>query len=328
MGTHYVYFDSGTSNSRAYLVDADLNLITVEKAAVGSKDSAIAGSNKVLIEGLFSLYSQVLSANGLSDADIIDIYSSGMVTSPYGLFEIPHLPVPISTEGLAQKVHPFVEETLFHRTINLIPGLKTINEDFAYVNNVRGEEIEIVGLMDTLHDLLGGRSAAIIMPGSHTHAMLVQGSEIRGILSNFTGELFHALKQSTIIAPVLSAPIDSFDPEMIRLGVRNLKKFGFSRAIYIGHAMRLFSQGDARARRSYCEGVISGGVCLSLGEYCRTVWSGCETAVIAADAKMIEAYSAVLAECPEIKDVHAVPLSSTQSYALQGFRKIARLRGV
>jgi len=152
------------------------------------------------------------------------------------------------------------------------------------------------------------------------------GSDILGILSNFTGEVFHALKEATIMSPELDAKVDSLDLDMVRYGVSNLKKSGFNRALYIGHALRMFDRGDERTRLSYCQGVIFGGVALSLGEYCRTRWTGCKTAVIVADEKVMDLYKTIISECDEIDEVLQVTLTPTKSYALEGFRKIINLR--
>lgn len=50
----------------------------------------------MLIEGMKALYDQVLAANSLTDGDVEAIYASGMVTSPYGLKEVPHLVLPMT----------------------------------------------------------------------------------------------------------------------------------------------------------------------------------------------------------------------------------------
>ena len=52
---YILYFDSGTSNTRAYLLDREFRICDSAKRAVGSKDSAIAGTNRVLIEGMKAL---------------------------------------------------------------------------------------------------------------------------------------------------------------------------------------------------------------------------------------------------------------------------------
>ena len=56
LDSYLLYFDSGTSNTRAYLLDRNFQVKYVAKKAVGSKDSAIAGSNRVLVEGMKALH--------------------------------------------------------------------------------------------------------------------------------------------------------------------------------------------------------------------------------------------------------------------------------
>ena len=330
MKSYLLYFDSGTSNTRAYLLDRDFQVQYVAKKAVGSKDSAIAGTNRVLIEGMKELYDQVLEKNGLEEGDISDIYSSGMVTSPYGLKEVPHLPLPLTVKDFADSLYPFREDTCFHREIVLVPGLKTLSDDFSFVNNMRGEEIEIIGALDELkarddtHDI---QDAALIMPGSHTHVTYIQGEEIKGIISNFTGELFYAIQKDTILSPVLTSDSRELDVEMVKQGYENLKRFGFNRAIYICHAMRLFQRGTPQQRFSYGEGVIMGGVRQSLEYYCEHLWPKCRTAVLVSDRFMYELFSALLEGSGYIDRVLWMPISETKSYAVSGLKKIVSVKG-
>lgn len=262
---YILYFDSGTSNTRAYLLDRDFRICDSAKRTVGSKDSAIAGSNRVLIEGMKILYDQVLEANSLSDGDVEAIYASGMVTSPYGLKEIPHLVLPMTVQDFADSLYPFHEDTCFHRDIFLVPGLKTLSDDFSFVNNLRGEEIEIIGALEELKAERDVENVVMLMPGSHTHGIYIQGDQITGIISNFTGELFYALKQDTILSPVLTSDSLELDEAMVRKGIENLERFGFNRALYICHAMRIFEQGTPQQRLSYGESVIMAG--------CASLWS-------------------------------------------------------
>ena len=133
---YILYFDSGTSNTRAYLLDREFRICDSAKRAVGSKDSAIAGTNRVLIEGMKALYDQVLAANSLTDGDVEAIYASGMVTSPYGLKEVPHLVLPMTVRDFADSLYPFHEDTCFHRDIFLVPGLKTLSDDFSHAMRI------------------------------------------------------------------------------------------------------------------------------------------------------------------------------------------------
>ena len=326
MKDYILYYDSGTSNTRAYLLDRDFQVRYTAKKTVGSKDSAISGSNRVLIEGLKELYDHVLSANSLEEGDISAIYASGMITCAYRLKEVPHLALPLTLEGFADSLVPFLEDTCFHREIVLIPGLKTVNDDITYVNNMRGEEIEIIGALDELQSLGAPKDLAMILPGSHTHVTYLQGEQIADIISNFTGELFHAIQKDTILSPVLVSDGSPLDPEMVRKGYENLQKFGFNRALYICRAMDAFGKGTPAQRFSYGEGVILGGVRQSLEYYCQHFWPNCRTAALVSDEFMYRLFSILLEDSPFIDQVLWLPISREKSYGVSGLKKILSVR--
>lgn len=326
MSGYILYYDSGTSNTRAYLLDGDFSVKYTAKKAVGSKDSAIAGSNRVLIEGLKELYDQVLSAGGLEDGDISAIYASGMITCAYGLKEVPHLVLPLTVEGFAGSLVPFFEDTLFRREIILVPGLKTVHEDITFVNNMRGEEIEILGALDELQAVGAPHDLAMVLPGSHTHVTYLRGEQITDIISNFTGELFHAIQKNTILSPVLQWDGTPPDREMVLKGYANLEKLGFNRALYICRAMDAFSEGTPHQRFSYGEGVILGGVRQSLEYYCRNFWPDCRTAVLVSDEFMYRLFSILFEDSPLIETVLWLPISKEKSYGVSGLKKILSTR--
>lgn len=324
---YILYFDSGTSNTRAYLLDQNFDVKYVAKKTVGSKDSAIAGSNRVLIEGMKEVYDKVLSVNSLKDEDIRAIYASGMVTSPYGLKEVPHLVLPLTVQDFSDSLYRFHEDSCFNRDIDLVPGLKTLNDDFSFVNNLRGEEIEIIGALEELKAEQDIHDVAMVMPGSHTHAIYIKGDEITGIVSNFTGELFHALKKETILAPVLTTDSKELDEEMVRKGMENVRRFGFNRAIYICHAMRIFEHATPQQRFSYGESVIMSGVRQSLEYYCENFWSDCRTVALVGDEFMYRLFSIIFDGSKFIDRVIWLPTSDKKSYGVSGLKRIVTLKG-
>ncbi len=326
-GKYILYFDSGTSNTRAYLLDEAFEILAMAKKTVGSKDSAIHGSNRVLIEGMKALHDELLAEHSLKEEDLCAIYASGMITSPYGMKEVPHLVLPLTVQGFADRLYPFYEETCFHREVILVPGLKTVSDDFSYVNNMRGEEIEIIGALEELKADNKVQDIAMILPGSHTHVTHICGDEIRDIISNFTGELFYALKKDTILSPLLSQDGAELDEEKVREGMQNLERFGFNRALYICHAMRIFEQGTPGQRFSYGEGVINGGVRQSLEYYCEHFWKDCHTVALVCDEFMYRLFSILLEGSKYIDQVLWMPISSTKSYAVSGLKKIVTLKG-
>ena len=175
----YVYMDSGTSNTRAYLVENG-ELLAEAGVAVGTKDSAIAGNNGILISAMKKLYDQLLADKGLTDNDINEIWMSGMVTNGFGICEVPHMSLPIDARALSEQAYVYKEEKFFNRELHLVRGAKTTKQDetvdfsnLPYVGNLRGEEIEIMGLMGSGEAPKKG-AFAVIAPGSHTHVCYVR----------------------------------------------------------------------------------------------------------------------------------------------------------
>lgn len=324
MAKYIIYFDSGTSNSRIYLLDENLNQVCMRKRTIGSKDSAAAGTNEILLQNLKEMHDEVLVSNQITDEDVSRIFASGMLTTPYGIVELPHVVIPVTVEKFA-KTHPSVYEgKFFKREIELIPGLKTIGDEIAKVNNMRGEEIEIMGAMEHFPEECNGKSIALVMPGSHTHTALIKNKSVEDILSTFSGELFYALKKSTVIAPVLSAKVEQFDREQVIKGYENLVKYGFNRAIYIVHAMRMFHEGTEAQRVSYAEGVIMGDIINALDQKCEECWTDCEIAVIVCTKEIYDLFEILFTQSKRIKKLIWLPIDDQTSYAVEGLRQIIK----
>lgn len=264
------YFDSGTSNSRLYLLQG-AKLVAKSSRAVGSRDSALAKDKNVLVGALYAMYTQLLQEKQLTDRDVAQIWMSGMITCPNGLYEVEHLATPVDSKTLKAAVVRYNDSAYFKREICLVPGLKTIARgkratvtETAEVNNVRGEEIEAVGLLAQYPALKIGRSV-IVMPGSHTQVLTVKDGVIDNIISNVTGELYAAiLKNSIIGASVQGGESARLEPEMVVFGAKNVSKYGFNRALYIVRSMDLFSDSTVKQRYSALEGVLNVGIMTAL----------------------------------------------------------------
>ncbi len=325
MPNYYCYYDSGTTNTRIYLLNKDFELIDTAKRNVGSKDTSISGDNGLLIQCFYDLYQEVLEKNHLKDEDIIDIYASGMTSSPYGLMEVPHLELPLTLSGFAGRLAVYHENRLLKRDIYIVPGLKRLDKDLSFNGNMRGEEIEIMGALDELkkrnvHDV------AIILPGSHTHVTRVVDDKIEDIISNMSGELFYALKSDTILAPILAKDYENLDKEMVKLGVKNVIRFGFNRAVYIAHAMRILETAGELERYSYCEGVVNGGIRQILEYYLAEKWQGCRTICLIANDFMAELFKTVFEDCEYIDEIICLPLNEDTIYSIKGLKKIVEVK--
>lgn len=268
------YFDSGTTNTRLYVLNEKDAVIYKSQKSIGSKDVSLSGDKNLIARELSAMYfeakdnllSKYKNINDMGDV----IWMSGMITSPSGILEIPHIQLPVGKQELASKVQKFYEKEFFKKDIYFIPGIKSVPdeteitvENVFQINNMRGEETEIMGILnENLLDCAEKKSdiSVLIMPGSHTQIAVVQNGKIVNIISTITGELFKALKSETILSASLEGNPAELDEKLVVLGYKNLEKFGFNRAIYITRSLSLFTKSSAEQRFSYLEGVLNGGV--------------------------------------------------------------------
>lgn len=323
-----IYFDSGTSNTRIYLL-RETEVIASKKKNIGSKDSSIRGSNEVLIQGLYSLYQKILQDNQLSDTDIQGIYASGMITSSYGFKEVPHLSTPVSAQKLFQKMYTYFEEKYFQREIYLIRGIKTISSEFRVqpenvhlVNIVRGEEIEIFGILKQLGNKQQ-EQLYIILPGSHTHIARIKKGVIDDLMSTFSGELFQALKESTILANTIDF---SADPEekMVLKGLNYLQNYGMNRALYAVRTMQVFTEEDSSSLTSFLQGVINGGIVMALKKQLAERWEKTGQIIIPDYHKLGQVFKILLEEVEVDLDIKIISLPSETSFAVRGFKHLIK----
>lgn len=261
-----IYYDSGTTNTRAYLL-RDGVIAGRLAAAVGAKNSALEGDNTCLVRELFAMYGRLTAGAGITGEEVEHIYLSGMISSPSGIVEIEHLAVPVDAKTLRENIVSYEEARFFRRSLEIIPGIKTLERgkgveeaQAASVNMMRGEEIEVFGILRANPELKKG-ICVFVLPGSHTQAVLVRDGRIEDISSNITGELFRAItKESILGASVAGDEPWEMDGEMVCLGGRNVHRYGFNRAIYILRILDLFTEAGVNRRRSYFEGALNVGV--------------------------------------------------------------------
>jgi len=166
----------------------------------------------------------------------------------------------------------------------------------------------------------GKQTVAVAMPGSHTHVAFVQGDRIVGLCSNITGEIFYAIKESTVLAPVLGEA-GTLDSEWVVKGVAALNQYGLTRALYLPHTMNMLDQYQMIERKSFTEGVLFGGIAQSTECFAQKLFPECNTLLIAADGEVGELYRAVFSTCERFSTIKIIP-APQEPWALQGYRKL------
>ena len=117
-----------------------------EKADVATSGGATAGSATLCGEKAGGATSGSATVRRIRESDVIRILASGMITSEFGLYELPHLTAPAGIKEL----HDSMAEVSFPE-ISPIPfvfirGIKVNSDKLCDFDMMRGEETELVGI--------------------------------------------------------------------------------------------------------------------------------------------------------------------------------------
>lgn len=220
--THYLCIDSGTTNTRIHLV-SDGTVKDTLKYHVGAQKGI--DHKNLLKETLKNGIQTILTKNGLHSCDIAKILASGMITSEFGLLELPHLSLPAGLKEL----HDAMAEASFPEISDIpfvfLRGVRTTGEDLAHADMMRGEETELMGIA-------ANGPAVYLLPGSHSKIIETDSDgKIVDLRTMLTGEMITALSQNTLLkdAVELDAALNETD---LLSGYRYCKEHGINEALF------------------------------------------------------------------------------------------------
>lgn len=220
---NYITVDGGTTNTRLTLVKDGKCVDTVKYnvgARVGIEDkSALKNAIK---DGICTLLQQ----NNLKETDIKMIIASGMITSEFGLCNLPHLIAPVGIKELHEAMHetkfPDISPILF----TFIRGVKLQGETLENADMMRGEETELYGLSNEL-------SGVYILPGSHSKIITVdENGQITHFRTELTGEMIYSLTQYTILKSTVDLSVKELSVEYLLKGYHYCNEFGINEALF------------------------------------------------------------------------------------------------
>jgi 2-dehydro-3-deoxygalactonokinase len=179
---------------------------------------------------------------------------SGMVGSKDGLAEVPYCPCPASPGHLALMVGWAVKDR-----VAIVPGVRS-----EFFDVMRGEETQVFGAAA----VLGIHDALIVLPGTHSKWVDLEGGAITGFRTFMTGEFYSMLSQHSILAkslPPADAPAASLDKEAFLQGIEyaadceSLMNSAFSLRV-----KSLFNQLNPQQAASYLSGLVIGDELISM----------------------------------------------------------------
>jgi len=183
----FIAVDWGTTNRRAYLIDAS-----------GKRTDEFEDHKGVLS----------VPAGGFADA-VAEIRArlgdkplllGGMIGSNRGWKEAPYVPCPAGLDELAAKLVWVGEREA------IVPGVSFLGDGRADV--MRGEEVQLLGAVAAgLVDPMG----LVCHPGTHNKWATLRHGQIDRFATVMTGELFNLLKDHSILSDLLQGQVQGND---------------------------------------------------------------------------------------------------------------------
>ena len=229
--------DWGTSNRRAYLVDAAGTCLAERADDQGMLAARpdFAGSFARLLAGL-----EV-------GADI-PVVASGMVGSAQGWREVPYLDIGVPLEALPDNL-VCIDDPHAGRPCLIVPGYA---QRGAHVDVMRGEETQLLGAV-----ALGRRDGWFVLPGTHSKWVLLEDGVIRRIATFMTGELFATLSALGTLAPLMAG--DGDDDAAFVAGLDEARRGApLSNALFGVRARVVTGAMPATHARSFVSGLLVG----------------------------------------------------------------------
>ena len=173
---------------------------------------------------------------------------AGMAGSRQGWIEAPYCACPASAHDVAARLAWVVPER-----IAVVPGLHCERDDVPDV--MRGEETQVFGALR----LLRVDNAMLVLPGTHSKWVRVEGGRIVAFATAMTGEVYALLRQHSILARTLPAEDGAFHGEAFDAGVaRAMRCPGLLHSAFSVRTLGLFDRMPPLQQGSYLSGLVIG----------------------------------------------------------------------
>ena len=299
-----IAIDWGSSSFRAYLMSPDAHVLD-EVASGDGIGSVAAGGYPATLKRLIGRW--------LEAHPSLPVVASGMVGSRHGWREAAYVKCPAGPGEVAAQLTPVEADG---RRVHLAAGLSYVDED-AQPDVMRGEETEIFGVAEA-----GAR--LIVLPGSHSKWVKVDGDRVVAFKTFVTGELFAALRDHTVAGAFARAAPAKSPGEAFALGVRRGAaagacegKSGLLALMFGARSLPLMGALPDDDSGEYLSGLLIGA---EIGE-ARRLFPG-ETPYVAGAEALVERYLAAFAA------LNVSARAAPRRAAARGLFRIARAGGL
>ena len=199
MSTDFLSCDWGTTSFRLRWVrGTDRSVVRELREPAGIKslyqESTSAGADRASVLAGFLRGQLEGLARRAPLPEGIPLVISGMASSSIGWREVPYANVPFPLDGrglLAEEIA--WDKPAWLGTTHLLSGMASSEE------MMRGEESEIIGLMNAPGMSAWRRRSLLILPGTHCKHVWIDQEQVVAFRTFMTGELFEVLARQSIL---------------------------------------------------------------------------------------------------------------------------------
>lgn len=221
----YITIDGGTTNTRISLADGT-KILDRLSFGIGAKSNI--DDNTLYKSTIKEAIKKILKNNRLLESDIVRILASGMITSEFGLLQLDHVTVPAGTEKLHNTMKEVTIKEISDIPFVFIRGVKTAADKLENSDIMRGEETELIGIMDK-----NDGECTYVLPGSHSKIIKTDSSgNIIEFSTMLTGEMLAALSQNTILKDAVDLENSVLDKKYLLIGFDFCRKNGINNTLF------------------------------------------------------------------------------------------------
>jgi len=205
-----IALDWGSSSLRAYLMDGAGQVLQERSSDAGA--SRLSGGAAAFDAALMALAGDWLRAH-----PGVPVFACGMVGSAHGWLTAPYAETPVSLNALHH--HTVSVRCADGTRVRIVPGVLH-RPTGAAPDVMRGEETQVAGVLAA--DPALADYACIVLPGTHSKWVTVEGGRIEAFSTRMTGELFAVLREHSVLGRLMGAAT-AFDGEAFDRGLRSAR---------------------------------------------------------------------------------------------------------
>lgn len=189
------------------------------------------------------------------DLKHLPVVISGMASSTLGIVELPYAPLPFSLKGDNAVWYRMEPSELFPHPVILLSGVRGRDEV------MRGEEVQLLGIMETINLLATKNNLIVILPGTHSKHVHISDDQITKIETYITGELFSIMSNNGLLKESVrpaGLSLRQKDWDIFREGIACSGTTNMLQALFKVRTNQLFERFTMQENYTYLSGLLIG----------------------------------------------------------------------